>query len=71
MTLDQGDNMVIVLVEFLVVDLPSAYNVIFNRPLMKKTSMVIVVCSLMVKFPTPTGIRYIKADQTITHQCHI
>ena len=48
-----------VMADFLVIDQPSAYNAIIGRPLMKKTSMVIVVYCLIVKFPTPTGIRYV------------
>ena len=57
--------------DFLVVDQPSAYNVIIGRPLMKKTNMVPVVYCLTVKFPTPTKVGYIKADQATARQCHI
>ena len=38
---------------------------------MKKTSMVSAVYCFIVKFPTPTGVGYIKADQATTRQCHI
>ena len=57
--------------DFLVVDQPSTYNAIIGRPLMKKMNMVSTVYCLTVKLPTPTRIRYIKADQAITRQCHI
>ena len=57
--------------DFLVVDQPSAYNAIIGRPLMKKTNMVSAVYCLTVKFPTPTGVGYIKADQATARQCHI
>ena len=33
--------------------------------------MVTTVYCLIVKFPTLTGIRYIKADQAMAQQCHI
>ena len=71
MVLGQGDNKVTILVDFLVVDLLSTYNAIFGRPLMKWTSMVIAVYCLTVKFPTPTGVGYVKIDQATTRQCHI
>ena len=70
-TLSLGDNLVTILAEFLVVDLPSTYNAIIFRPLMNKTSMVTTVYCLTVKFLTAIRIGYIKADQTIARQCHI
>ena len=57
--------------DFLVVDQPSAYNAIIGRPLMKKTNMVSAVYCLTIKFPIPTGVGYIKADQAMARQCHI
>ena len=38
---------------------------------MKKTNMVSTVYCLTVKFPTPTGVGYIKLDQVTARQCHI
>ena len=62
-TIGQGKHTVTVMADFLVVDQPSAYNAIIGRPLMKKTNMVSAVYCLTVKFPTPTGVGYIKVDQ--------
>ena len=70
-TLGQGENKVTIPADFLVVDLPSAYNAIIGRPLMKQTSMVTAVYCLTVKFPTPTGVGYIKANQATARQCHL
>ena len=61
-TIGQGEHTTMVTADFLVVDQPSAYNAIIGRPLMKKTNMVSTVYCLTVKFPTPTGVGYIKAD---------
>ena len=38
---------------------------------MKKTNMVSIIYYLTIKFPTPTGVGYIKADQVTAQQCHI
>ena len=38
---------------------------------MKKTNIVSAVYCLTVKFPTPTGVGYIKTDQATARQCHI
>ena len=38
---------------------------------MKRTNMVSTVYCLIVKFPTPIGVGYIKADQAMVRQCHI
>ena len=70
-TIDQGEHTATIMADFLVVDQPSAYNAIIGRPLMKKTNMVSAVYCLIVKFPTPTGVGYIKADQAMARLCHI
>ena len=70
-TISQGEHTVIEMADFLVVDQPSTYNAIIGRPLMKKTNMVSVVYYLMIKFPNPTRVGYIKIDQVMARQCHI
>ena len=59
-TIDQGEHTVTVMADFLVVDQPSAYNVIIGWPQMKKTNMITAVYCFIVKFSIPTGVRYIK-----------
>ena len=70
-TIGQGEHTTTVMADFLVVDQSSAYNAIIGRPLMKKTNMVSIVYCLTIKFSTPTGVGYIKADQATARQCHI
>ena len=70
-TLGIGDNVVTKEVKFLIVNQPSVYNTIINRPLIKKTSMVTAVYCLTIKFPTPIGVGYVKANLTTARQCHI
>ena len=40
---------------FIVVDDPSVYNVIFRRPTLNQARAVVSTYSLVVKFPTPQG----------------
>ena len=63
--IDQGEHTATEMVDFLVVDHPSSYNAIIGRPLMKKTNMVSAVYYPTVKFLTPIGVGYIKADQAM------
>uniref|UniRef100_A0A2N9G040 RNA-directed DNA polymerase n=1 Tax=Fagus sylvatica TaxID=28930 RepID=A0A2N9G040_FAGSY len=50
-------------VEFLVVDCPSAYNVIIGRPTLNKLRVVTSTYHLLVRFPTEHGIGEHKRDQ--------
>ena len=61
----QGEHIVTEMADFLVVDQSSAYNAIIGRPLMKKTNMVSAIYCFTVKFLTPIGVGYIKADQAM------
>ena len=44
------------MVDFLVVDNPSPYNIILGRTALNKAKAVISTHHLKVKFPTPNGI---------------
>ena len=61
----QGEHIVTKMVDFLVVDQPSVYIAIIDRPLMKKINMVSMVYYIMIKFSTPTEVGYIKKDQAM------
>ena len=50
------------LVEFLVVNCPSAYNVIIGRPTLNKLRVVTSTYHLLVRFPTEHGIGELKED---------
>ncbi|KAL0428164.1 UNVERIFIED_CONTAM: hypothetical protein Slati_2991200 [Sesamum latifolium] len=49
------------LLKFLVVDVPSAYNVILGRPTLNTFQAVISTYHMKIKFPTPGGIEKYKA----------
>ena len=50
-------------VEFLVVDCPTAYNVIIGRPTLNKLRAVTSTYHLLVRFPKEHGIGELKGDQ--------
>ena len=54
-----------VLHSFVVVDRPSVYNAIIERPLMGVMDLVLAPSGLMAKFPTPTGVRIVRTDQSM------
>ena len=45
-----------VMENFLVVDCPSAFNVILGRPTLKELRAVTSIHHLLIKFPTPNGV---------------
>uniref|UniRef100_A0A2N9ER72 RNA-directed DNA polymerase n=1 Tax=Fagus sylvatica TaxID=28930 RepID=A0A2N9ER72_FAGSY len=57
-------------VEFLVVDCPSAYNVIIGRPTLNKLRAVTSTYHLLVRFPTEHGIGELKGDQATARECY-
>jgi hypothetical protein len=57
-------------VKFLVVDCPSAYNVIIGRPTLNKLRAVTSTYHLLVCFPTEHGIGKLKRDQAAARECY-
>ena len=61
----------IIEVDFLIVDCPSAYNVILGRPTLNKIGVVISTASLTMKFFTDSGeVATVKADQVTARRCY-
>ena len=61
----------IVKVDFLVVDSPSAYNVILERPTLNKIRVIISTAYLTMKFFTEYGaIMTVKIDQAVGRRCY-
>ncbi|KAM1037756.1 hypothetical protein ACFX2C_032536 [Malus domestica] len=55
---------------FLVVDWPTAYNVIFGRTCINDLKAMVYTHMLLMKFPTPYGNGYIKGDQLSARSCY-
>ncbi|KAM1606294.1 hypothetical protein PS2_026917 [Malus domestica] len=55
---------------FLVVDCPTAYNVIFGRTRINDLNAMVSTHMLLMKFPTPYGNGYIRGDQLSARSCY-
>jgi hypothetical protein len=58
-------------VEFLVVDCPSAYNVIIGCPTLNRLRAVTSTYHLLVRFPTKNGVGEMKGDQAMAKECYL
>ena len=56
--------------DFLVVDCPSSYNVIIERPTLNRWKATIFTYCLMVKFPTENGVGKVKGNQVLARECY-
>jgi hypothetical protein len=62
------DSMVIV--DFLVIDRPSAYNAIIGRPALNKLRAITSTYHLMMKFLTKGRIGELKGNQVVARRCY-
>ncbi|KAK5834888.1 hypothetical protein PVK06_010568 [Gossypium arboreum] len=69
-TLGDGQHTKTEMIEFLMVDHPSAYNAIFGRSIIRMEKMVATTFCLKLKFLTPTEKGYMRSNQCTTRQCH-
>ncbi|XP_059435448.1 uncharacterized protein LOC132168473 [Corylus avellana] len=60
-----------VMVDFLVVDRPFAYNAIISWPALNKLKAVTSTYHLKMKFPIEEGVEKVKGDQTAVRKCYI
>ncbi|GAV80116.1 LOW QUALITY PROTEIN: hypothetical protein CFOL_v3_23578, partial [Cephalotus follicularis] len=71
--IDNGNSVNIlkmVMINFVVVDVPSSYNTILGRPWQNIIDVVVSTRYLAVKFPTDQGVGLVKGDQAIARQCY-
>ena len=58
------------MMDFLVVDQPSAYNAIIGRPGLNKLRAATLTYHLMIKFPIKEGVGEVKGDQLAARRCY-
>ncbi|GAV77652.1 hypothetical protein CFOL_v3_21123 [Cephalotus follicularis] len=60
-----------IMVRFLIVKLPYAYNVIIGSPSLNFLGAVVSTPHLKMKFPTNSGVGEIRGDQKVARQCYL
>ena len=59
-----------IMVNFLVIDQPSAFNVILGRPSLKALKAITSIYHLLMKFPTPNGVGQVWGNQEEVRRCY-
>ncbi|KAJ8476216.1 hypothetical protein OPV22_019943 [Ensete ventricosum] len=59
------------LVSFMVVKLPSAYNAIIGRPTLNRLRAVVLTYHRILKFPTRVGVGEVRSDPRESRQCYL
>ena len=55
---------------FLVVDDPSAYNMLLGRPSLNAIKAIPSAYHMMIKFPTVRGVGMVRGDQRVARECY-
>lgn len=57
-------------IDFLIVDFPSTYNIILERPALNRLRAATLAYYLKVKFPTTHKVGEIRGDQVLARECY-
>ncbi|KAL0444230.1 UNVERIFIED_CONTAM: hypothetical protein Slati_2145700 [Sesamum latifolium] len=71
LTMGTGTTRKTCILKFLVIDVPSAYNVILGRPTLNTFQAVISTYHMKIKFPTPGGVGEVQGDHLQSRKCYI
>ena len=55
---------------FLIVDAPSAYNMLLGRPSLNTIKAIPSSYHMMIKFPTVSGVGMVRGDQRVARECY-
>ena len=55
---------------FLVVDAPSAYNMLLGRPSINAIKAIPSAYHMIIKFPTTSGVGMVRGDQRVARECY-
>ena len=55
---------------FLIIDAPSAYNMLLGRPSLNAIKAIPSAHHLMIKFPTVSGVGMVRGDQRVARECY-
>jgi hypothetical protein len=59
-----------ILVNFLLIDRPSAYNAILGRTALNDLKAITSTSHLKIKFPTERGVGEVRGEQGVARQCY-
>ena len=57
-------------VRFLIVDAPSAYNMLLGRPSLNAIRVVPSAYHMVIKFPTANGVGMVRGNKRIARECY-
>ena len=57
-------------VRFLIVDAPSAYNVLLGKPSFNAIKAIPSTYHMVIKFPTTNGVGMVRGDQRVARECY-
>ena len=57
-------------VKFLIVDAPSAYNIILGKPSLNALRAIPSAYHMIIKFPTTNGVGMVRGNQRIARECY-
>ena len=57
-------------VRFLVVDAPSAYNILLGKPTLNSIKAIPSAYHVVIKFPTIRGVGMVRGDQRVARECY-
>ena len=57
-------------VRFLIVDAPSAYNVLLGKPSLNTIKAIPSAYHMVIKFPTTNGVGMVRGDQHVVRECY-
>ena len=70
LTLGDSPCQATIMARFLVVDAPSAYNMLLGRPSFNAIKVIPSAYHMMIKFPTVNGVGMVRGDQRVARECY-
>ncbi|XP_059668905.1 uncharacterized protein LOC132313995 [Cornus florida] len=70
-TAGANPKQVTVMVDFVVMDCPSSYNIILGRTTLNAMKAITSTYHLLMRFPTEYGMGELRGDQTIARECYV
>ena len=70
LTLGEPPCQATTIARFLIVDAPSAYNMLLGRPSLNAIKVIPSAYHMMIKFPTVSEVGMVRGDQRVARECY-